>query len=384
MNILVYTHHYPSPVRMGLPVDTRVVHYFAKMLMEKGHRVQVVHLSYWPVKEISRKHLKYLIPRYIDHPVEGVPVKLIQYQMLQPRRCYPEKVQAMLINREIRRMKEQLGWTADKVFVHFPTTFAGITEVFNGCQATLGDFHNMDCTILQERDRRGVVLDYIRRLNTWGYRNKRVRSYLTEVCGGSPVPVYTGIEESMLATPEDISHRKSHPGGLKLIYAGQLIPLKNVDTLITAVKAMEGRAELTIVGDGEERQRLEAMAQGCGCITFKGWMPREQVIVLMKQADVFAMVSSPETYGMVYLEAMAQGCIPIASRGEGFDGLIIHEENGFLLPPGDVKALTDCLNHIAELTQDERCSLINHAYALACSMTESQTTEGFLKANRKL
>lgn len=380
MNIIVYTHHYPSPPEMGLVPDTKVVHYFAKMLVEKGHRVQVVHLSYWPVKEISGAHLPYLWPRERDYAIEGVPVRLIQYQMVTPQRFYPEWLQARIINRQLWRMKKQLGWTADKAFVHFPTTFTGLTEIFSDCECTLGDFHNMDCTLLRERDRQGRVLHFIRRLNTWGCRNKRVREYLTSI-GGAPVPVYTGIEAALLAPVEEIEQRKQRPGGLKLIYAGQLIPLKNVDTLIEAVQRLEGRATLTIVGDGEERPRLEALAAGNGNIRFTGWLPREEVVSLMKQADVFAMVSSPETYGMVYLEAMAQGVIPVASLGEGFDGLIRDGENGFLIPPGNTDALVEVLDRIAALSPTERRALIDSAYALACAMTEDQTTEGFLRAN---
>ncbi|MBP3454270.1 MAG: glycosyltransferase family 4 protein [Clostridia bacterium] len=380
MNIIVYTHHYPSPREVGLVQDTKVIHYFAKKLVEKGHRVQVVHLSYWPVKEIAPGHLRYLWPRTRDYAIEGVSVRLIQYQLLTPRRTYPELHQAKAINAQLRRMKKELGWTADKVFVHFPTAFTGVTEIFADCECTLGDFHNMDCNLLKYRDKQGKMLRFIRRLNTWGCRNKRVREYLTS-CGKAPVPVYTGIEAELLGSPEEIAARKQQPGGLKLIYVGQLIPLKNVDTLIEAVKRLGGKAELTIVGDGQERARLEEMATGCENITFTGWLPREEALQRMKQADIFAMVSSPETYGMVYLEAMAQGCIPIASRGEGFDGLIRDGENGFLLPPGDADALVALLSRMEAMPQEERCRLIDNAYALACAMTEDQTTEGFLQAN---
>lgn len=380
MNIIVYTHHYPSPQGIGLTQDTKVIHYFAQKLVEKGHRVQVVHLSYWPLKEIAAEHLRYLWPRTQDYMIEDVPVRLIQYQMLTPKRYYPEWFQAPIVNAQLRRMKKELGWTADKVFVHFPTTFTGLTEIFADCKCSLGDFHNMDCSLLRERDSKGKVLRFIRRLNTWGCRNKRVREYLTS-CGRTPVPVYTGIEAELLGSPEEIAARKQQPGGLKLIYVGQLIPLKNVDTLIEAVKRLGGKAELTIVGDGQERARLEEMAAGCENITFTGWLPREEALQRMKQADIFAMVSSPETYGMVYLEAMAQGCIPIASRGEGFDGLIRDGENGFLLPPGDADALVALLSRMAAMPQEERCRLIDNAYALACAMTEDQTTEGFLQAN---
>ena len=380
MNVLICTHHYPAPEALGLVPDTKVVHYFARMLMEKGHRVQVIHLAYHPVKEISLSRLRAVLPVYRDYEIEGVPVHLMLYQMLTPRRFYPEGFQARLINAHLRRLKK--SFVPDQVFIHFPTTFTGLTELVRGCPHVLGDFHNMDVTLLKERDKSGRVRAFIRQIPAWGYRNKNVHAYLKDVLGGSPVPVYTGIDASLLAPEAFIDEKKRrHPDTLRLLYAGQLIPLKNVDCLIRAFSRLSFDAELTIIGDGPERAQLEALAGNHPAITFTGWLPREQVIEKMKDADVFVMVSSPETYGMVYLEAMAQGCIAVASRGEGFDGLIRDRENGFLCAPGDDSALLDTLEHIAQLPPQERVRLIGASYALASSMTEDQTTEGFLRAN---
>lgn len=380
MNILICTHHYPAPEALGLVQDTRVVHYFARMLIEKGHSVQVVHLSYRPVKEISLSHLRAIVPVYRDYEVEGVPVHLILYQMLTPRRFYPEGFQAMLINAHLRRLKER--FIPDQVFIHFPTTFTGLTELVRGCPCVLGDFHNMDVTLLRERDPKGNVRAFIRQIPAWGYRNKNVLSHLRDELGGSPVPVYTGIDASLLSPPAFIAQKKQRrPGPLRLLYAGQLIPLKNVDCLIRAFARLSFDAELTIIGDGPLQKQLKALAGDDPRITFTGWLQREAVIQSMKEADVFAMVSSPETYGMVYLEAMAQGCLAIASRGEGFDGLIRDGENGFLCAPGDEEELLRVLERVAALPQQQRASLIDAAYALAVSMTEDKTTEGFLSAN---
>lgn len=380
MNVLICTHHYPAPEALGLVPDTKVVHYFARMLMEKGHRVQVIHLAYHPVKEISLSRLRAVLPVYRDYDIEGVPVHLMLYQMLTPRRFYPEGFQARLINAHLRRLKKR--FVPDQVFIHFPTTFTGLTELMRGCPHVLGDFHNMDVTLLKERDKSGRVRAFIRQIPVWGYRNKNVHSYLRDELGGSPVPVYTGIDASLLAPGDFIDEKKRRrPDTLRLIYAGQLIPLKNVDCLILAFSRLSFDAELTIIGDGPERAQLEALAGNHPAITFTGWLPREQVIEKMKDADVFVMVSSPETYGMVYLEAMAQGCIAVASRGEGFDGLIRDGENGFLCAPGDEDELLLALERIAQLPTEERSRLIDAAYTLAISMTEDKTTEGFLRAN---
>ena len=382
MNIMVYTHHYPVTEGLGIIPDTKVVHYFVKELQKKGHVVQVVYLYYTPVKEIFRHRFREILPKEMDYEIEGVPVHLIKYQMLTPRRSHPEKFQADIINKRIRALKQRLNWKADRVFIHFPTMFAGLTEVLADGVPSLGDFHNLDVLVLKKEKTRDEVLAFIREIKTWGYRNKNVYEYLTHSCGREPVPVYTGIDSSLLADPAWIERKKTQThDALRILYAGQLIPLKNVDTVIEAVRQLPFAYDLTIVGDGSEMDRLRSMAQGDPAIRFTGWLPRNDTIKAMGDADVFVMVSSPETYGMVYLEAMAQGCITVASRGEGFDGLIVDGENGFLAQPGSVEETKEVLCKIHNMRSEERAQILQKGYELSQAMTEDRTTEGFLAAN---
>ena len=53
----------------------------------------------------------------------------------------------------------------------------------------------------------------------------------------------------------------------------------------------------------------------------------------MKNAQIFTLISDNETFGMVYIEAMLQGCLVIASKGGGFDGIIQDGINGFICNP---------------------------------------------------
>ena len=142
------------------------------------------------MKVESRRAVKLGRRQEKKYEIDGVPVRLYLYQMLTPHRFYPEKFQAGVINRRLRKMKKENGWKADKVFVHFPTTFTGLTEIFTDTDATLGDFHNIDVWLLKENDPRGEALAFIKRLRTKGYRNKRVHERLRELCGEEPVPVY--------------------------------------------------------------------------------------------------------------------------------------------------------------------------------------------------
>ena len=56
----------------------------------------------------------------------------------------------------------------------------------------------------------------------------------------------------------------------------------------------------------------------------------------MAQSDLFVLPSWGEGYGIVYIEAMAAGCIAVGARGEGIEDTITDGENGFLVPAGDI------------------------------------------------
>lgn len=58
------------------------------------------------------------------------------------------------------------------------------------------------------------------------------------------------------------------------------------------------------------------------------------------------MVSKPEGFGIVYLEAMAAGCVTIGTEGEGIADIIIHEKNGFLIPADDPEELANCVERV--------------------------------------
>ena len=73
-----------------------------------------------------------------------------------------------------------------------------------------------------------------------------------------------------------------------------------------------------------------------------------QVVEHLKNSAVFIMISRKETFGLVYLEAMATGCITVAARGEGFDGIIEDGVNGFLCEAGNVAELTEIIRKAIE------------------------------------
>lgn len=101
-----------------------------------------------------------------------------------------------------------------------------------------------------------------------------------------------------------------------------------------------------IVGDGDGRPALEAMAQELGVadmVTFHGFVSATQLQTHYQAADIFIMPSRAEGFGFVFLEAMAYGLPVIAGNQDASPEVIVEGETGCLVDPTDVDALTEAL-----------------------------------------
>lgn len=142
---------------------------------------------------------------------------------------------------------------------------------------------------------------------------------------------------------------------LQLLFVGRLVPYKGADMAIEAAEPLlaDGRAELTIVGDGPERPRLHKLAAGTArpsAIRFIGEIPHKQVSERFAAADVFVFPSVREFGGAVVLEAMAMGAVPIVVNYGG-PAEIVTEESAYRLDVGPrsqiVRSFRDTLEKIA-------------------------------------
>lgn len=129
----------------------------------------------------------------------------------------------------------------------------------------------------------------------------------------------------------DVSPFKTiNPEKIKVMTCANLVLRKNIDKLIYAVKDLK-EFELTVIGDGPQLESLKKIESQN--VKFLGRLPRESVLQEMQKHDIFVLPSVNETFGMVYLEAMASGCITVCTKNDGIDGIIKDGENGFLCEP---------------------------------------------------
>ncbi len=117
----------------------------------------------------------------------------------------------------------------------------------------------------------------------------------------------------------------SQNGKFQVLSGGKLLPIKGFGLAIKSFKAFADQcpeARFTIVGEGVELPRLEALARELGLeekVRFKNWMPREGFLAEMASCDVFLFPSLRDGGGAVVVEAMAAGkpvvCLDLAGRG---------------------------------------------------------------------
>ena len=128
---------------------------------------------------------------------------------------------------------------------------------------------------------------------------------------------------------------------------GRLSPEKAFDAQIRALPALLERGldvRLVVVGEGNDRPRLEALAKELNVadrVSLPGWQP--DVRATFEAMDVFALSSLREGLPNVLLEAMALEVPCVATRIAGIPRLIQDGRNGFLIDPGDQAALNRSL-----------------------------------------
>lgn len=379
MNILIFTTIYPAPSEYGIPGDTKVVHYYAKQWLRAGHTVQVIYMHMIPVKNIYKiGNLRKYRGYESDYMFDGIPVHFLEYQLLKPRANYLSAGQAANANNRIKSFIEQMD-APDKVFVHFPCTFKGIKALLDFYCPTMAVLHNIDKNLLEKFPE---VQEELKNYSNLGGRNHNICASVSQIFSRDCPVVLSGIDETLIPTSDFIEKKISRKSEmLKIVYAGNLIKLKNVDVLIKALQQTEADYQCEIIGDGVEMENLRVLAEENPKIVFRGRLSREATIKKMRDADVFVMVSSPETFGLVYLEAMAQGCITIGSRGEGIDGVIVDGKNGFLISPRNIGDLSDSIKKISQMHEDVKRSIVLSAYYNAASMTDYNMADRYLQLN---
>jgi glycosyltransferase involved in cell wall biosynthesis len=147
---------------------------------------------------------------------------------------------------------------------------------------------------------------------------------------------------------------KAVDGPFRILCVGRLVGAKGQRILIEAVELLQqqGRTvELDLVGDGPDREALEAFVhtRGIGgAIRFAGSIGQDRIRDFYRAADCFAMASFAEGIPVVLMEAMSME-IPVVATGiNGIPELIQDGVDGLLVPPSDVAGMAAAIARLID------------------------------------
>lgn len=166
----------------------------------------------------------------------------------------------------------------------------------------------------------------------------------------NPVVIPTSIAPRVLEAAPAID--SPWPAGKRrLLSVGRLAREKRFDHVLDTLTGLPD-AHLVMLGEGPERQHLEAHAARIGVadrVTFLGVRPWEEIGAYYRLAELFLFASDTETQGLVLQEAQLMGVPVVAVGARGTLSGVAHERSGYLVAPADVNALT---RHARDILDD--------------------------------
>jgi teichuronic acid biosynthesis glycosyltransferase TuaC len=135
----------------------------------------------------------------------------------------------------------------------------------------------------------------------------------------------------------------------EILAVGSLLPSKGQELVLRALEKLKSRfprVRCRIVGEGPDRERLEALVRNLPLssqVEFVSRQSRVELANAMRRCSIFALPSWNEGLGCVYLEAMACAKPVIGCAGQGIEDVIEHGRNGWLVPRQALDKLVEAL-----------------------------------------
>lgn len=162
----------------------------------------------------------------------------------------------------------------------------------------------------------------------------------------NPFLVATPIAREFIDEP-----LKTHSNTIKtILFVGRLAAEKNVQHFLDLA---EQRPDLKfkVIGDGPQRDLVEASVEKFNNIEFLGWQPRSTVIDELDNADLLILPSSIEAFGTVALEAIARQCLVMTAPACGINQW--QDLKGHLFAQRQDETLNEALNRLEKALETD-------------------------------
>ena len=196
------------------------------------------------------------------------------------------------------------------------------------------------------------------------------------------IPAHNGeVIYNPVSVPQ--KHETECPEKFNIVYVGRLEKVKNVESLVRAFSHLRNDdLQLTIIGDGRERQNLETLVKEIKLsdnVIFEGF--QSDPGKYLSTADLYVLPSYSEGFGIAAVEAMFLQVPVVATNVGGVPEFINDGENGWLFNPHSVTDLTTKLEQIIALDEETRKQIGKKGFV---EVTERFTVEKYIQNLEKL
>lgn len=394
MNLLFFTQVYPDEPGTSTFRSSSVCHYWTKEWVKQGHNVLVIYCypNYHPIFHWIAKRMPMFISQFtngtltnqlankIEYSIDGVEVFKLPMRKIMPKIRYSNRVITSLVDNVIEYISNK-GFVPDMILSHFDNP---ILEIAGKCKDALKIPFSFVLHGYASDIKRLYPSNYkelIEKVDVWGFRSEAIHRDFENNYGtiNDYFIAYSGIPDNYVRNLSLSQHKIMG----RITYVGALMRRKYPEKVLEGALSLlkNGKMSIDYIGCGALGKTIESISRKENVVNkvrLLGQIPRDKVQQCLAQSDLFIMISRHETFGMVYLEAMANGCITIASKDEGFDGIIKDGVNGFLCKAGDANELHRLIEHIDRLSQNEISAIRKAAIETAQQMTEKLMAEKYL------
>lgn len=366
MKVLVISHMYPSTYN---EVAGIFVHEQVKALVAKGVEIQVVSPIPWtpfPINYLSSKWKKYseVTKREIR---EGINVWYPRYLTFPRSWFFASSGQRMYlgIKNVVSKIYKEFQFDLIHAQVALPDGFASmkikhiyqkpLIVTIHGQDLYVTFYRNKSCKIalfnvFKKADRIILVSKKLKEIsdNNVGFANKS-----TVISNGVAVNNNMLKEKNIILGENNLDSRI-------ILSVSYLITRKAIDFNLKAIAQLINKypnLKYLIIGDGPEMRHLKELSNNLKInehVKFLGQLSHENVLAYMAKADIFSLPSWDEAFGVVYIEAMAQGKPVIGCQGEGIEDFVEHGKTGLLVKPKDVDSLVKAMDYLLSNPNEAR------------------------------
>jgi len=395
MKVLVLSHMYPSKFN---EMSGIFVHEQIKALVKRGVEVQVVSPVPWapfPVNCLSSKWKNYSnIPERTVY--DGINLWHPRYLTFPRAWFFASSGQRLYrgIKDVVRKIYQEFQFDLIHAHVALPDGFAATKIKYIYSKPLIVTIHGQDLhiTINKSKNCMNALNNVFKKADKIITVSSKLKKMAVNNIGYNHkiMVIGNGVPLNKIITKKSNIICRNNTNCKTILSVSYLINKKGIDFNLRAfAKLIDKYSNLRylIIGDGPEIKRLKKLSHNLGInkqVEFLGKLSHENVLSYMAEADIFSLPSWNEGFGVVYIEAMAQGKPTIGCRGEGIEDFVENGKTGILVQPKDVNCLVEALDYLlgnpdeAKTMGERACKFILENY------TWGKNAEKMIKVYREV